>query len=255
MTASEHEPGSEALLDLRGLVAGYGGVPVVHGVDLHVGAGEVVVLLGANGAGKTTILLTVSGLLPPLGGEVRVHGEVTTSGKRRRSLGRAARWARQGLVHVPEDRGLFPDLTVAEHLRLVRRSDRSPTQDEVLERFPLLERIRDRRAGLLSGGEQQMLSLARAFLAGPRVLLVDELSLGLAPLVVESLLPVVRGMADEQGIGVLLVEQHVRLALEVADRAVLLQRGRVALEGTAAELASQLEAVEATYLGAVDPPA
>ena len=242
------------MLDLRGLVAGHDGVPVVHGVDLQVSAGEVLVLLGANGAGKTTILLTVSGLLPVLGGEVWIDGELAASPKRRRSLGRAAAWARRGLVHVPEDRGLFSDLTVDEHLRLVGRSDRSPTAAEVLARFPVLERLGDRRAGLLSGGEQQMLSLARAFLAGPRVLLVDELSLGLAPLVVQSLLPLVREMADQQGIGVLVVEQHVRLALEVADRAVLLQRGHVVLQGTATELSTQLEAVEASYLGDVGEP-
>lgn len=246
---------SGPVLDLRGVVAGYDGVPVVHGVDLQVAEGEVVVLLGANGAGKTTILVTVSGLIPVLGGEVWIDDELAVSPKRRRSLGRAAAWARRGLVHVPEDRGLFSDLTVDEHLRLVRRSERSPGEAEVLERFPVLARLGDRRAGLLSGGEQQMLSLARAFLAGPRVLLIDELSLGLAPLVVQSLLPLVREMADRQGIGVLLVEQHVRLALEVADRAILVQRGRVALEGTASELSTQLEAVEASYLGEVAGPA
>lgn len=242
------------VLEVKGLVAGHDGVPVVHGVDLRVDPGEVVVLLGANGAGKTTILLTVSGLLPALGGEVWITGDRAVSPGRRRSLGRAAAWARRGLVHVPEDRGLFPDLTVAEHLRLVRRSERSPTDDDVYERFPVMARVRDRRAGLLSGGEQQMLSLARAFLSGPRVLLIDELSLGLAPVVVQSLLPLVREMADVHGIGVLVVEQHVRLALEVADRAVLLQRGRITLEGTAAELSGQLEAVEASYLGVVAPP-
>lgn len=242
------------VLEVRGLVAGHDGVPVVHGVDLRVDPGEVVVLLGANGAGKTTILLTVSGLLPALGGEVWITGDRAVSPGRRRSLGRAAAWARRGLVHVPEDRGLFPDLTVAEHLRLVRRSERSPTDDDVYERFPVMARVRDRRAGLLSGGEQQMLSLARAFLSGPRVLLIDELSLGLAPVVVQSLLPLVREMADVHGIGVLVVEQHVRLALEVADRAVLLQRGRITLEGTATELSGQLEAVEASYLGVVAPP-
>ena len=245
---------TEPMLDVRGLVAGYDGVPVVHGVDLQVGTGEVVVLLGANGAGKTTILLTVSGLLPALDGEVWITDELAVSPKRRRSLGRAAAWARRGLVHVPEDRGLFPELTVVEHLRLVRRSERSPTDAEVWERFPVMARVRDRRAGLLSGGDQQMLSLARAFLSGPRGLLIDELSLGLAPIVVQSLLPLVREMADVHGIGVLVVEQHVRLALEVADRAVLLQRGRVALDGTATELSAQLEAVEASYLGVVDPP-
>lgn len=237
------------VLELRGLVAGHDGVPVVHEVDLSVSAGEVVVLLGANGAGKSTTLLTASTLLPVIGGEVIVDGTVVGAPGRRRSLGRAASLARRGVVHVPEDRGLFADLTVGEHFRLTRRSDRSPTTKEVLERFPALTALLGRRAGLLSGGEQQMLALARAFLAGPQVLLVDELSLGLAPMIVRSLLPLLREVADEQGMGVLLVEQHVRLALGIADRAVLLRRGRVVLQGTAIELHDQLEAVEAGYLG------
>lgn len=239
-------------LELRGLVAGHDGVPVVHEVDLTVSAGEVVVLLGANGAGKSTTLLTVSGLLPVLDGEVRMSGEVVGAPGRRRSLGRAAALARSGLVHVPEDRGLFPDLTVAEHLRLTRRAPDAPAEGDVLARFPALERLRGRRAGLLSGGEQQMLTLARAFLAGPKVLLVDELSLGLAPLVVESLLPLLREVADDRGVAVLVVEQHVRLALEVADRAALLQRGRIILEGTTTDLADRLQAIEAGYLGTTD---
>lgn len=236
-------------LELRRLTAGHDGVAVVHDVDLTVDPGKVVVLLGANGAGKSTTLLTVSGLLPVLGGEVRVDGAVVGAPGRRRSLGRAAALARAGVVHVPEDRGLFPDLTVREHLRLTRRNERSLADAEVLDRFPALAPLRGRAAGLLSGGEQQMLALARALAAGPRVLLVDELSLGLAPLVVEALLPLLREVADEHRIGVVLVEQHVRLALGVADRAALLQRGRVVLEGPADELAGRLEAVEAGYLG------
>ncbi|NLA34684.1 MAG: ATP-binding cassette domain-containing protein [Actinobacteria bacterium] len=237
------------VLELRHLLAGHDGVAVVHDVSLTVYPGEVVVLLGANGAGKSTTLLTASGLLPVLGGEVLVEGEVVGSSTRRRSMGRAAALARSGLVHVPEDRGLFSDLTVREHLRLTRRSDRSPSETVVFEQFPALERIQDRRAGLLSGGEQQQLALARAVIAGPRVLLVDELSLGLAPLVVQSLLPLLRDLVTERGIGVLLVEQHVRLALEVADRAALMRRGEIVLSGTAEELGDQLEAIEAGYLG------
>jgi branched-chain amino acid transport system ATP-binding protein len=240
---------TSSVLELDRLVAGHDGTPVVHGIDLAIAEGEVVVLLGANGAGKSTTLLTVSGLLPVLGGHVRVAGQAVGSVGRRRSLGRAAGLARAGLVHVPEDRGLFADLTVHEHLRLTRRSDRSPSEATVFDWLPTLAPLRGRRAGLLSGGEQQMLALARAFLAGPRVLLVDELSLGLAPLVVQSLLPLLRQVADRQGVGVLFVEQHVRLALAVADRAVLLRRGRIVLEGTSTELADRLEAVEAGYLG------
>ena len=237
------------ILELRGLVAGYDGVAVVHGVDLSVSPGEVVVLLGANGAGKSTTLLTASGLLPVLGGEVLVDGEVVGSASRRSTMGRSAALARRGLVHVPEDRGLFADLTVREHLRLTKRNDRSPSEADLFARFPALERLEGRRAGLLSGGEQQLLALARGFLAGPKVLLVDELSLGLAPLVVQSLLPLLRELADRHNIAVLLVEQHVRLALDIADRAALMQRGRIVLEGTPAELGDQLEAIEAGYLG------
>ena len=240
---------TEPILELRSLRAGYEGVPVVHDVDLTVAPGEVVVLLGANGAGKSTTLLTISGLLSPLSGEVRFEGESITAG-RRRGVGAAAALARRGLLHVPEDRGLFVDLTVAEHLRLARR--RSSTDADVaatLERFPELRRLLDRRAGLLSGGEQQMLALARALVPGPSLLLVDELSLGLAPMIVARLMPVLREIADDQGVGMLVVEQHVGLALSVADRAYVLQRGRVVVSGAAAEVAGQLDAVTAGYFG------
>ena len=234
------------LLQADGLVAGHDGVPVVHGVDLAVRAGEVVVLLGANGAGKSTTLLTISGLLPALGGKVAFTGKDVT--QRRRGTAAAVRLARAGLCHVPEDRGLFADLTVAEHLRLSHPRKRGPDGDVVLGRFPALARLADRRAGLLSGGEQQMLALARGLASRPRVLLVDELSLGLAPLVVQDLMPVLRQIADEDGVGVLVVEQHVQLALSVADRAYLMRRGRIALSGPASELAARLDEVEANYL-------
>jgi branched-chain amino acid transport system ATP-binding protein len=238
-----------AALELRGLDAGYDGVAVVHALDLSVEPGEVVALLGANGAGKTTTLLTVSGLLPSLGGEVLLDGEPAGSRGRVRGA-RVAALARTGLQHVPEDRGLFFDLTVAQHLRL-GRPRRGPSLDdaEIHRRFPALARLQHRRAGLLSGGEQQMLALARALVALPKVLLIDEMSLGLAPIVVEELLPALREVARDTKCGVLLVEQHVGLALAVADRGYLLTRGRVAASGPAAELATDRTTLEAGYLG------
>lgn len=237
------------LLELSALRAGHDGVAVVHDIDMVVRAGEVVVLLGANGAGKSTTLQTVSGLLPVLGGEVRFDGGLVAVGGRR-SAAAAAAIARAGLVHVPEDRGLFPDLTGHEHLRLAHpRGASSKELGEVLARFPGLERVMDRRAGLLSGGEQQMLALAKALHARPKLLLVDELSLGLAPLIVQRLLPVLRQIANEHGLGVLLVEQHIRLALSIADRGYLMQRGRIAMSGTAVEMTARRDELEAGYLG------
>ncbi|MFN8017571.1 MAG: ABC transporter ATP-binding protein [Acidimicrobiales bacterium] len=238
---------STAVLRIEGLVAGYGGVAVVHGIDLEVASGEVVALLGPNGAGKTTTLLAASGLADQMGGTIEVLGEPAAT----RARG-TWRQARRGMAHVPEDRGLFFDLTAAENLRLGRPTGRDATvvpDEQLFEWFPALGRILDRKAGLLSGGEQQMLALARAVVGRPRLLLVDEMSLGLAPIIVESLLPVLRSIAQETDAGVLLVEQHVALVLEVADRAYLMRQGHVAFSGTAAEMAEQRAEIEAGYLG------
>ena len=236
-----------ALLELRGLVAGYGDAPVVHGLDLRVDAGEVVALLGPNGAGKTATLLTVSGLLRPLGGSLTLFGERLGPPRGPRSA--VGRRARAGLAHVSDDRSLFPGLTVAEHLTLAApRSSRRTVLDATWERFGELEALRDRRAGVLSGGEQQLLAVARAIAAGPRLLMVDELSLGLAPRIVARVLPVLRQLAAE-GAGVLVVEQQVGAALEVADRAVVLAGGRVARAGTATELAADRSVLAEDYLG------
>ena len=216
-------------------MAGYAGVPVVRGVDLDVSTGEVVALLGSNGAGKTTTLLAVFGLLEPLGGLVEV---LSAPARRPHHL------ARRGAALVPQGRSLFLSLTVAENLRMARGDP-----DEALALFPALESARDRLAGRLSGGEQQMLALARALAGRPRLLVVDELSLGLAPRVVEDLMAGIRRRAQEHGTAVLVVEQHVAVALAVADRAYVMERGTIVLEGTSAELARRPDVLESTYLG------
>ena len=228
-------------LAVRGLVAGYRGVAVVHGIDLEVAAGEIVALLGANGAGKTTTLLAVSGLADVLGGTVEVHGVAER---------RVRRLVRAGLAHVPEGRALFPSLTARQTLRLaVPRRRATDALAEATAWFPPLAPVLDRPAGVLSGGEQQMLALARALVARPRVLLIDEMSLGLAPLVVEALLPVIRGAADDHGAAVVLVEQHAVAALHVADRAVVLRGGRVVASEPATTLRGRPDLLAATYLG------
>ena len=231
-----------ALLEVRGLVAGYGRTAVVHGVDLEVAAGEVVALLGPNGAGKTTTLLTVAGLLAPLGGTVAFLGAPDER--------RPHRLARAGLALVPDDRGLFDSLTVAEHLSVgADRKDRVAAVDRVVGWFPPLAGLMDRRVGLLSGGEQQMLALAVALERAPSLLMVDELSLGLAPLVVRSLVPALRQAAEETGCGILLVEQHAHVALEVATRAYVMVHGNVVVESTTAALRDDPEVLTRAYLG------
>jgi branched-chain amino acid transport system ATP-binding protein len=233
-------------LEVRGLRAGYGSATVVRDLDLTVGPGEVLALLGPNGAGKTTTLLALAGLLDRRAGTVAVDGAALASGD-------AHAANRAGLVLVPDDRALFPSLTVRENVEAAR-SKRSPSALDTIAAFPALVERRDVPAGNLSGGEQQMLAMARAFVQEPRVLLVDELSMGLAPLVVTDLLAAVRGAADRRGMAVVLVEQHTRLALASADRAVVLVHGDVALAGTAAELAADPERLERAYLGAAATP-
>ncbi|MDW5594865.1 ATP-binding cassette domain-containing protein [Conexibacter stalactiti] len=227
------------VLAVEGLHAGYDGLDVVHGIDLRVGAGEVVALLGANGAGKTTTLLAISGLVSARG-VVRV-GDTDVKGWATEKIARA------GVAHVPENRELFGELTVAENLRLAARSREELAR--VLAIFPALAAISGRRASVLSGGEQQMLAIARGLAMAPRLLMIDEMSLGLAPLIVEQLLATLREVALASGCGVLLVEQHVHRALDVADRAYLLADGRVTAQGPAAAMRDEIGELTAGYLG------
>ena len=224
------------VLEARGLTAGYGGGPAVSGLDLTVRAGEIVALLGANGAGKTTTLLALAGELTPMSGTITVDGDV-----RRRRLHQRAR---RGLGFLTEERCVFMGLTGWQNLQLGRGRP-----DEALAYFPELEPHLAKRAGLLSGGQQQMLALGRVLAGKPRVLLADELSLGLAPLVVERLLAAVRSAADD-GVAVVLVEQHVRQALAVSDQVHVLRRGKVVMSGAGTDLRDRAESIAAHYLTA-----
>ncbi len=231
-----------SVLEVQGLYAGYGPTTVVRNLDLHVNAGEVVALLGPNGAGKTTTLLTAAGLLPSQAGTVTVLGRSCDSR-------RPWRGARRGVALVAEERAVFFDLTVRENLQLGIRGSRKQGLAATFGYFPALAHLLDRQAGLLSGGEQQMLALARALVGQPKVLMVDEMSLGLAPVIVQRLLPILRRVADEQQVGVLLVEQHVHMALAVADRSYVLKHGELVMSGAAKELSKRSDLLAAEYLG------
>jgi branched-chain amino acid transport system ATP-binding protein len=232
------------LLELRGVAARYGALQALRGIDLAVDEGEVVAVLGANGAGKTTTLRAISAT-------VKTSGEIAFAGEPLARRPEAV--ARTGIAHVPEGRGTFSDLTVDENLRLgahVRR-DRSGIKadyNRVLERFPILAQRRGQAAGTLSGGEQQQLALARALMQRPRLLLLDEPSLGLAPLVVTGFFAVVRELNEQEGLSVLVVEQNASLALAASSRAYVLEVGRVAVAGESAELQKH-DTVRRSYLG------
>ena len=233
------------MLEVSDLEVGYGGVQALRGLSLTVGAGEIVALLGNNGAGKTTTLSAVSGLVRPDAGRIAYEGDDITHGRPPEIVGR-------GLVHVPEGRRIFSTLTVHENLllggylvrdgkELARRVDRA---------YALLPRLAERRGqqgGTLSGGEQQMLAIGRALVAGPRLLMLDEPSMGLAPLVVAAVMDVIRDI-NEAGTAVLLVEQNAKAALKIADRGYVIENGRCVLDGPASGLAADPRVVEA-YLG------
>ncbi|MET8052407.1 MULTISPECIES: ABC transporter ATP-binding protein [unclassified Streptosporangium] len=229
---------SAPILQVRQLSAGYGDLAAVHGIDLVVHSGEIVALFGPNGAGKTTTLLTIAGELPGLGGEVRLFGAPTKAPVHHR--------ARQGLAFVPEERAIVPGMSTRDNLRLGRGG-----VDRAVAVFPELGRLLDRPAGLLSGGEQQMLVLARCIATEPRLLLADELSLGLAPLVVNRLMDTLRRVVDEHGVGVLLVEQQAKRALSVADRWYLLRQGEIAATG---DQGGDWREVEEAYFGTRSHP-
>jgi len=233
-------------LELRQVSAGYGGVDVIHGIDLAVRAGEIVTLVGANGAGKSTLVKTISGLVPARA------GTIAFAGRRIERLATAARM-QLGIVHVPEGRQIFAGLTVAENLGLGGYVHRDRAEDAaarfagVMARFPALRDRLGALAGNLSGGQQQMLAIGRGLMADPKLLILDEPSLGLAPRLVGEMFDLVRGLRD-QGLAIVLAEQNAQMSLAIADRGYVIENGRVALTGGGAELLRSKEVAE-RYLG------
>ncbi|MBV9078482.1 MAG: ABC transporter ATP-binding protein [Methylobacteriaceae bacterium] len=232
------------MLEVRGLAAGYGGTEVLRGIDLAVGPGEIVAVLGANGVGKTTLNKTLSGILSARRGEIRFDGQRLDNRPAREVVA-------AGLIHVPEGRKIFPDMTVRENLELGSyrrgRAQRATNLERVFTTFPRLRERTGQRAGTLSGGEQQMLAIGRGLMGEPRLLILDEPSLGLSPLLVEEMFGLVRDL-NRAGLPILLVEQNVSQSLDLASRAYILENGRVALAGSAAEVRADPE-LRRAYLG------
>lgn len=230
------------MLEVNNLHVNYGYVRAVSGVDFDVEVGECVALLGGNGAGKTTILNTISGLLKPVQGYVRLQGEIISGIAPHKVVSR-------GIVQIPEGRKIFPELSVHENLIVgshQRKDELEPDLERIFELFPVLKERSKQRGGTLSGGEQQMLAIGRALMARPKLLMLDEPSLGLAPIIIERLFEVIAELKHD--VTLLLVEQNAQLALEVADRAYILQQGKIVREGTSQQLL-QTDWLRESYLG------
>ena len=249
---NEAQPGDAAqtssdvpVLECAGLDVGYGKSTVARDINFTLNQKRVLTILGPNGAGKTTLLMTLAGFLPPRAGSITLNGE-RVKGSSPRRMNRA------GMVLIPDFRALFTELTPVQNLKLA--SPRGADLDPVLELFPALRRRQKLRVGDLSGGEQQMLAIARALVQSPKLLLIDEMSMGLAPVAVESLMPVIRRVADEHVASVIMVEQHVQLALDVADEVMVMVHGSVVLSGPSEKFRDDTSVVESAYMsGSVSP--
>lgn len=241
----ESPAGDVPVLECRGLDVGYGKLTVARDITFTLQQGKVLTILGPNGAGKTTLLMTLGGFLPPRAGTIALKG-VPVKGSSPRRMNQA------GMILIPDFRALFTELTPIQNLKLA--APRGADLSSVLELFPALARREKLRTGDLSGGEQQMLAIARALVQSPKLLLIDEMSMGLAPVAVESLMPVIRQVADQHGASVIMVEQHVQLALEIADEAMVLVHGSIVLSGPAEQYRDDTSAVESAYMsGSISP--
>ena len=236
------------LLEIDDLHVSYGDLPAVSGVSIRVNVGEIVTIVGANGAGKSTLMRTISGLMRPTSGDIKLNGKSITNVSPEAITG-------LGISHVPEGRGLFQQMTVMENLELgafppQARKRKATTLEEAFELFPRLRERMDQKAGSLSGGEQQMLAIARATMALPKLLILDEPSLGLSPIIVQDMFKIIKAL-HAQGVTILLVEQNIHQALDVADYGFVLQTGEMAMEGDASTLLTNPE-IKKAYMGVLE---